>query len=119
MRRRWAKLLLAHRIEIAAELVRSPLAACTTATITDPERLRTELAATCERGWAVDIGEYLPGVASLAAPIKARDGVVVGAIAISGPAHRVGPAGRSQAALAGYVMQCARAISRELGGDPW
>lgn len=113
------KVLLAHQPDLAAELTPGALADCTKATIIDPERLTAELTAISERGWAGDIGEYLPGVASIAAPIKARDGVVVGAIATSGPMHRVYPDGQPNPALVGSVMQCARTISRELGADPW
>lgn len=112
------KVLLAHHPHLAAELGRGPLAGYTEATLTDPDRLRSELTAIFESGWAADVGEYLPGVASIAAPISARDGVVVGAIAASGPVHRVCADG-AQAALVGYVMESARKITRELGGRPW
>lgn len=111
------KVLLAHHIHLAAEL--GPLAGSSTETITDPDRLSADLTAVLERGWAGDIGEYLAGIASIAAPIKARGGLVVGAIAVSGPTQRVCPDGPPRAALVGYVMESARTISRELGGGPW
>ena len=71
------------------------------------------------RGWAGDVGEFLPGIASVAAPIEAHDGAVVGAIAVSGPIERICENGSPQTRLVDNVIQSARTISRELGADPW
>jgi DNA-binding IclR family transcriptional regulator len=113
------KALLAHHPNLAAEIGRAPLADCTTATITDPDRLTPELTRISERGWASDLGEFLPGVASIAAPIEAGHGTVLGAVAVSGPIPRLCHAGAPRAALVGHVMECARTISRQLGGRRW
>ena len=56
------KVLLAHHPHLAAEVGRGPLASYTTATLTDPDRLSSELTVISESGWAADVGEYLPGV---------------------------------------------------------
>jgi DNA-binding IclR family transcriptional regulator len=50
-----------------------------------------ELAAVRKRGWAASVAEREPGVASVSAPVLA-DGVLLGALCISGPASRIGTA---------------------------
>lgn len=75
------KVLLAHHPHLAPEVGRGPLTGYTPATLTDPDRLSSELTAISESGWAADVGEYLPGVGSIAAPIRTRDEAVVSAIA--------------------------------------
>ena len=113
------KALLANRGEFAADIDATALARCTAATITDPDRLRAELSRIFERGWATEVGEFVPGVASIAVPIEARGGTVVGAIAISGPTERIYEGDSPRSALVGYVMESARTISRQLGGRRW
>lgn len=113
------KVLLAYHPHLAAELGRGPLAAYTGETLTDPDRLTADLSEVCERGWADDIGECRPGVASIAAPVKERAAAVAGGIAVSGPIRRVFPDGQPDAALVDHVLETARTVSRELGGDPW
>jgi DNA-binding IclR family transcriptional regulator len=48
-----------------------------------------ELAAARRRGWASSIAEREPGVASVSAPVL-RDGALLGALCVSGPASRLG-----------------------------
>lgn len=48
-----------------------------------------ELAAVRRRGWADSIAEREPGVASVSAPVL-RDGSLLGALCVSGPASRLG-----------------------------
>jgi len=56
-------------------------------------------AAVRRRGWAASVAEREPGVASVSAPVLA-DGVLLGALCISGPASRIGTApGRRLAPL--------------------
>jgi len=58
-----------------------------------------DLAAVRRRGWAASVAEREPGVASVSAPVLA-DGVLLGALCISGPASRIGTApGRRLAPL--------------------
>jgi DNA-binding IclR family transcriptional regulator len=51
--------------------------------------LAAELAAVRKRGWAASVAERESGVASVSAPVLA-DGVLLGALCISGPASRIG-----------------------------
>jgi len=61
-------------------------------TSTQPEgALAAELAAVRKRGWAASVAERESGVASVSAPVLA-DGVLLGALCISGPASRIGTA---------------------------
>lgn len=41
-------------------------------------------------GWSQSVGEREPGVASVSAPVLARDGSVLAAISVSGPIERLG-----------------------------
>jgi DNA-binding IclR family transcriptional regulator len=52
----------------------------TTRTLTDPRRLRRELASIRRQGWAQDKGEYSPSIHAFAAPILGRDGAIVAAL---------------------------------------
>lgn len=112
------KALLAHRRDLVSAIAERDLASYTSATITDSEALTSQLAGITDRGWADDVAEFLPDVASIAAPIVGRHRAVVGAVAISGPVERICTDGSPRSELAGYVLECARAISRELGWTP-
>ncbi|HEY6782108.1 MAG TPA: IclR family transcriptional regulator C-terminal domain-containing protein, partial [Candidatus Dormibacteraeota bacterium] len=72
-----------------------------------------------ERGWSSEVGELYSGVASIAAPIEDRRRTTVGAMGISGPIERLCEDERPRAVLVGYVIESARAASRELGAVPW
>ena len=113
------KALLAYHPGLAAAAQRHAMASCTAATITDPDCLSPQLEQISERGWASDVGEFLPWIASIAAPIQDRSDCVVGAIAISGQTARIYPDRSPPAALVDNVMEAAHGISRELGGRSW
>jgi DNA-binding IclR family transcriptional regulator len=78
-----SKLLIAHLPgeELNHYLAR-PLAAYTPKTVTDPRRLRGELARIRRLGWAQDRGENAPSIQAFAAPARAPDGRVVAAISV-------------------------------------
>lgn len=61
------------------------LRAYTTETITNRRDLVRELSLAAREGYATEIEEFVLGRASVAAPIRDRNGVVVAAISISGP----------------------------------
>jgi len=54
-----------------------------------PACQQAELAAVRSRGWAASVAEREPGVASVSAPVL-RDGVLLGAVCVSGPVSRLG-----------------------------
>ena len=102
-----------------AELAPGELPGYTPATVTDVYRFRSELEAIGQRGWAVEVGELFHGSASIAAPIEDRRRVTVGAIAIAGPIERLCDGRQPKPEFVDYVMEAARAVSRELGAIPW
>ncbi len=58
------------------------LKARTSATITNPDRLRKQIAEVRKRGWAVAPGETLTGLNGLGAPIFGREGTLIGTLAV-------------------------------------
>src|SRR3954465_6551206 len=113
------KVLLAANRWAAAELVSEGLPRFTAETITDSERLTSELEEVYDRGWAADTEELVVGEVSLAAPIADRRGVTVGAIGISGPVERLMGNGTPRSDLVSFVRETARSVSRDLGAIPW
>jgi IclR family acetate operon transcriptional repressor len=108
-------LLAYHPSEAVARIVREQgLAAFTPHTITDPERLAAELAATRARGRAVDDGERTEGMRCIAAPIFNEFREAVAGISISGPTVRMER--RGEAELGGAVRSAADRITRAIGG---
>lgn len=84
------KALLAFQPENAvARVCRLGLRRHTPQTITEPQRLRRELARVRALGYAVDNAEHDPGVRCVAAPIRNHAGMVIASLSISGPATRI------------------------------
>jgi len=114
------KALLAHHTYVLTELgAAAPLASYTPATVTEVKALAHELGEVRALGWASEVGELFSGIASIAAPIEDRRGVIAGAIGISGPIERLWKGRRARPELVADVMQSARTVSRELGAIPW
>lgn len=61
-------------------------------TIVDPAKLEAELVLVRESGYARTIDEHEVGLAAVAAPIRALDGRVIAALALSGPTFRINDA---------------------------
>lgn len=100
---------------VIEKIIRGGLMPYTPTTITDPDRLREELALTRQRGFAIDEGEHQPGVRCLAAPIFNSAGRVFAAISVSGPKERITP--ERLPSLSALVIATADQISRHLGYD--
>ncbi len=108
------KVLLAYDATVAGPLQQQRLPSFTRRTIVKPAELARALGEVRLQGWASAAEEYLPGEASIAAPIRAH-GLVLGAIGISGAVDRVlDPAARPKPSLVAQVRDAARAISRDL-----
>lgn len=100
--------LLAHApVAVLDDVLAQGLPAYTSATITDPVRLRRELAAVRRDGYAVSRGAVTEDALSVAAPIADARGEVVAAVSLVVPL-----AGARPATLAPVVRAAARAISR-------
>jgi len=102
--------------ETIERIIKLGLPAFTRHTITDPKALRSELAVTRERGYALDLGEVEPSVRCVAAPIRNTSGKVIAAISVSGNVKRL-PDERLHA-LAPQVIRHANLISIRLGFNP-
>lgn len=99
--------------EERAQLLPRSLAQHTPATITAPARLAEELAAVAAQGYALALEEYEEGYSAIAAPICNHEGGVVGALAISGPAFRLGQ--ETMREFAAPLLATAGLISGEMG----
>ncbi|BDG60511.1 IclR family transcriptional regulator [Caldinitratiruptor microaerophilus] len=102
------KILLAHLSDTALHtyIRLLGLRGFTPRTITDPERLRAELARVRRTGLAVDREEYQEGICCLAAPVLARDGgeTVAGAMGIAVTPRRFQVEGRRLAGILRKVV---------------
>lgn len=110
-----SKVILAFLSRASCDAILSrPLQALTPNTVTDPERLRPELAEITRVGIAVSGGERQRGAGSVAAPVFGVDGVV-GAISVCGPVHRFDD--DTCCSYTSLVRAAAREISARLGGQ--
>lgn len=82
-------------------------------TLVDADALSERLAEVRDRGYGVTSDEYEPGLAALAAPIRALDGRVIAAVAISGPTFRIND--ETIPRLATHVVAAADEISQRNG----
>ena len=84
------KAILAYLPEddVEAILEHHGLPPATEHSITDPDVLFEELATIRDRGYALNDQESVPGLRAVASPIL-REGTPLGAVSISGPAHRI------------------------------
>jgi DNA-binding IclR family transcriptional regulator len=84
------QLLLAHQEPawIEAYIGATALEPLTPRTVTDPDQLRERLAAIRRDGFAISLGETVPGAAGLAAPIFNADGSVTAGLLIGAPIDR-------------------------------
>ncbi len=82
-------------------------------TITDPIRLRGELAAVADQGYAVDNEEFHEGSLCVAAPIRDYQGNTIAATSLS-IAKSVAAGGQLQR-FVDVIRHCAESISQELG----
>ena len=96
-------------------LAEQGLAQFTPFTLTDPARLRDDLAATRARGYSIDSEERNEGMKCVAAPVFDALGDVVGGISVSGPSTRI----RDDMIpdLGTEVARAAAELSRAIGAD--
>jgi IclR family transcriptional regulator, acetate operon repressor len=91
----------------------APLVPITDQTVTDPQALKDALVRIRREGVAVTHGEHISGAVGIAAPIFDRHLDIVGDICITLPEQRFHES--SSAQLTSQVVECARAVSRDLG----
>lgn len=91
-----------------------PLTAFTEHSITDAATLRTELARTRARGYAIDGEEKNIGMRCIAAPVFDFNNEPVAGLSVSGPTSRVGTGDIDRLSIA--VMQAATDLTKAIGG---
>ncbi len=85
------KILLAHLSPDTIDgFIARGLAPITPHTITDPARLKEDLAMIRRQGWAHTVGELTPDVAAVAVPLWDNNSTIVAALSIAGLASRFG-----------------------------
>jgi IclR family KDG regulon transcriptional repressor len=86
-------------------------------TIVSRAELIAQLQAAARAGYAIDAGEFMEDVASIATPIRDYTRSVVASLAVAGPAYRISPE-RIKAELAPLVVEAGRELSERLGYYP-
>ena len=108
------KVILAFAPEpLRSRLLEAPLERRTAHTIVERAALEAQLAEVRETGFARTFEELEVGLNAIAAPVRSSAGEVVGAVDVSGPAHRLGSSGRAQ--MVSRTRQAADDLSRRLG----
>ena len=83
-------------------------------TITEHQALAQHLKAVAAAGYAVDNGEFVTDLRSVAAPIRDYTRHVVGSLAVSGPAYRLSSE-RIEKEVVPLVVKAGRELSSRLG----
>lgn len=110
------KAILAHAAPAVLDAVlASGLPRLAPATITDRPAFLRELRTTRQRGYGLNIGEWLADVTGVSAPIFGYSGEVEGAIGVAGPMSRLDA--RRAARLGAVVRGYAERASQRLGGS--
>ena len=92
------------------------LARLTSATVVDPDQLRSRLEDVRQSGYAWGLEEFAEGINSVAAPVRDARGNAVAAIHVHGPAYRFpadGHADRITAAVIAAAKEVARLLARD------
>jgi len=109
------KVLLAYLSEEERKkiLEKNGLPRLTKNTLTDEKELEEELSRVREQGFGLDREEHEKDVRCIAAPIKNRQGKVIAAVSISGPAYRIDV--DKQNHLKEALLETSKQISERLG----
>jgi DNA-binding IclR family transcriptional regulator len=98
---------------LRASLLEKPLERRTEHTIVDRADLEAQLIAARDAGYARTFEELEVGLNAIAAPVYSADGDVIGALDVSGPAHRLSADGRPE--VVSRTREAAEDLSRVLG----
>jgi IclR family acetate operon transcriptional repressor len=111
------KAVLAHsNPEVIRPLLADDLPRYTETTITDPNELRAELAATRERGFAVNHGEWRSDVGSVAAAVMGGHDKPIASLSVNIPISRLTQ--ESEADFGTALRAAANTLSARLGYAP-
>jgi DNA-binding IclR family transcriptional regulator len=95
--------------EVVEPVLSAPLEIYTEKTITSPDRLREELKAVQQHGYAIADEEFEVGIWAISAPIRDIDGNVIAAMSIPFPTNRLDPERIPEIAQA--LLEAANAVS--------
>lgn len=95
------------------DFLRQKLERYTSATVTDPDVLRRQLAEIRASEFCSSVGEFLEDVVSFASPVRDYTKKVIAAVSVIGPKHRIKP--QQHPFIRTRVIKAAREISRNLG----
>jgi DNA-binding IclR family transcriptional regulator len=88
----------------------------TSATISGREQLADELSRVRERGWAMSMGERIPGAAGVSVPVRGASGLVL-SLSLLGPAERLTEERRTE--ILGLLLETAQSIeARQKAASP-
>ncbi len=85
-------------------------------TVLDRHALTQQLKKIAENGYAVDLGEHIEDVRSVAVPVRDYTRAVVGSLAVSGPAYRLSQE-RIEKEVVPLMLKAGRELSTRLGFD--
>jgi len=85
-------------------------------TIVDRQVLTQQLKKISDTGYAVDLGEHIEDVRSVAVPVRDYTRAVVGALAVAGPAYRMSQE-RIEKEIVPLMLKAGRDLSTRLGFD--
>jgi DNA-binding IclR family transcriptional regulator len=85
-------------------------------TVVERQALTQQLKKVAENGYAVDLGEHIEDVRSVAVPIRDYTRAVVGSLAVSGPAYRLSQE-RLDKEIVPLMLKAGRELSTRLGFD--
>lgn len=111
-----AHLAFAPEKEIDEQLP-EPLPPRTAKTITDRPALLQQLKRIADQGYAVDMGEDIEDVRSVAVPVRDYTRSVVACLAVSGPAYRL-TGDHIDKVIVPAVLQAGKQLSARLGFNP-
>lgn len=100
--------------EVQRCLPSSGLHQYTANTITDRQVLLEQMKEVAANGYAIDNGEYLTDVRTVAVPIHDYNGRVVGSLAVTGPSYRLSP-DRIKQEIAPLMRKAGHELSGRLG----
>ena len=109
------KLMLAYQgARLVDDVIRQGLVKLARNTITDPERLRSELRKIRAQGYAYDDFEFADDMRCVAVPVFESDNSLAGGISLSGPSSRFTT--QKLRELRDCALEAAGRLSRKLGG---
>ncbi len=112
------KAILAHLPERRVDEIveRNGLPAITNNTVTDPERLHSQLQEIRDQGYAVDDGERIAGMVLVAAPVLDRSDRLRAAVCVAGPRNRFHAQRREE--ISDLVRETANVIQIQMDYRP-